>query len=57
MVVSYSVAATGFITCYDIEVVENRVHVFYGSEKREVEILEIYGRDISPGSSHCVSDL
>jgi len=44
-------------TCYDMEVGENRVRVFYGTEKREGEKLEIYGRDVSPCSSHRVSDL
>ena len=44
-------------SCYDMEVGENRVRVFYGTEKREGERLEIYGRDISPCSSHRVSDL
>ena len=43
--------------CYDMEVGENRVRVFYGTEKREGERLEIYGRDISPCNSHRVSDL
>jgi len=28
--------------CYDMEVGENRVRVFYGTEKREGERLEIY---------------
>jgi len=40
-----------------MEVGENRVYEFYGTEKREGERLEIYGRDISPCSSHRVSDL
>jgi hypothetical protein len=26
---------TYYVTCYDMEVGENRVHVFYGTEKRE----------------------
>jgi hypothetical protein len=45
------------LLCYDMEVGENRARVFYGTEKREGERLEIYGRDISPCSSHRVSDL
>jgi hypothetical protein len=40
-----------------MKVGENRVRVFYGTEKREGEKLEIYGRDIIPYSSHRVSDL
>jgi hypothetical protein len=43
--------------CYDMEAGENRVRVFYGTEKREGERLEIYERDISPCNSHRVSDL
>jgi hypothetical protein len=38
-----------------MEVGENRVRVFYGTEKREGERLEIYGRYISPCSSGRVS--
>jgi len=34
--------------CYDMEVGENRVRVFYGTEKREGEKLEIYIGDIGP---------
>jgi len=34
--------------CYDMEVGENRVRVFYGTEKREGEKLEIYTGDIGP---------
>ena len=45
------------VICYDMEVGENRMRVFYGTEKREGERLEIYGRDVSPCSSHRVSDL
>ena len=37
-------------TCYDMEVGENRVRVFYGTEKREGERLEIYTGGISPCS-------
>jgi hypothetical protein len=33
-----------------MEVGENRVHVFYGTEKREGERLEIYTEGISPCS-------
>jgi len=33
----YKEAATRLITCYDMEVGENRVRVFYGTEKREKE--------------------
>jgi len=40
-----------------MEVGENRVRVFYGTEKREGERLEIYTRGISPCSSNRVSDL
>jgi hypothetical protein len=41
--VSYTVGATRYITCYDIEVGENHVRVFYGTETREAERLYIYG--------------
>jgi hypothetical protein len=51
------VVANGLITCYDMDVGENNVQVFYDTEKREGEILEIYGRDTSPCSSHRISDL
>jgi len=44
-------------TCYDMEVGENRVRVFYGTEKREGETLEIYTGGISPCSSDRVPDL
>jgi len=44
-------------TCYDMEVGENRMRVFYGTEKREGERLEIYTGVISPCSSDRVSDL
>jgi len=37
--------------CYDMEVGENRVRVFYGTEKREGERLEIYTGGIGPCSS------
>ena len=37
--------------CYDVEVGENRVRVFYGTEKREGERLEIYTGGIGPCSS------
>jgi hypothetical protein len=37
--------------CYDIEVGENRVRVFYGTEKREGERVEIYTGGIGPCSS------
>jgi len=37
--------------CYDMEVEENRLRVFYGTEKREGERLEIYTGGISPCSS------
>jgi hypothetical protein len=40
-----------------MEVGENRMRVFYVTEKREGEKLEIYGRDISPCSTHHVSYL
>jgi hypothetical protein len=40
-----------------MEVGENRVRVFYGTEKREGERPETYGRDVSPCCSHRVSDL
>jgi hypothetical protein len=43
--------ATGLITCYDMEVGENRVRVFYGTEKREGERLVIYTGGIGPSSS------
>jgi hypothetical protein len=43
--------------CYDMEVGENRVRVFYGTEKREGESLEIYAGGISPSSHDRVSDL
>ena len=43
--------------CYDMEVGENRVRVFYGTEKREGERLEIYTGGISPCSRDRVSDL
>jgi hypothetical protein len=42
--------------CYDMEVGENRVSVFYGTEKREGERLEIYTGGISPCSCERVSD-
>jgi len=37
--------------CYDMEVGENRTCVFYGTEKREGEKLEIYTGGIGPYSS------
>jgi len=37
--------------CYDMEVGKNRVRVFYGTEKREGETLEIYTGGIGPCSS------
>jgi hypothetical protein len=37
--------------CYDMEVGENRVRVFYGIEKIEGERLEIYTGGIGPCSS------
>jgi hypothetical protein len=40
-----------------MEVGENRVRVFYGTEKREEERLEIYTGGISPCSRDRVSDL
>jgi len=43
--------------CYDVEIWENRVRVFYGTEKREGERLKLYTGDISPYSSDRVSDL
>jgi len=46
-----------FLKCYDMEVGENRVRVFYGTEKKEGERLEIYTGGISPCSSDRVSDL
>ena len=45
------------LRCYDMEVGENRVRVFYGTEKRERERLEIYTGGISPCSRDRVSDL
>jgi hypothetical protein len=50
-------SACGIGHCYDTEVGENRVRVFYGTEKREGERLEIYTGGISPCSSDRVSDL
>jgi len=43
--------ATSFDFCYDMEVGENCVLVFYGTEKREGERLEIYAGGIGPCSS------
>jgi hypothetical protein len=40
-----------------MEVGENRVRVFYGTEKKEGERLEIYTGGISPCSRDRVSDL
>jgi hypothetical protein len=40
-----------------MEVGENSVRAFYGTEKREGERLEIYTGGISPCSSDRVSDL
>jgi len=40
-----------------MEVRENRVRIFYGTEKREGERLEIYTEGISPCSRDRVSDL
>ena len=51
------VAATGFMTCYDMEVVENCMYVFDGTEKRQGERLDIYTGNISPCSRNRVSDL
>jgi len=45
------------LICYDMEVGENRVRVFYDTEKREGERLEIYTEGISPCSSDRVLDL
>jgi hypothetical protein len=39
------------VNSYDMEVGENRVHVFYGTEKREGERLEIYTGGIGPCGS------
>jgi len=44
-------------SCYDMEAGENRVRVFYGTEKREGKRLEIYTGGISPCSRDRVSDL
>jgi len=38
------------VECYEMEVGENRVRVFYGTEKREGERLEIYTGGIGPCS-------
>jgi hypothetical protein len=38
-------------SCYDMEVGENHVRVFYGTEKREGEKLEIYTGGIGPCSN------
>jgi hypothetical protein len=40
-----------------MEVGENRVRVFYGTEKREGERLEIYTGGISPGYSQLYQTL
>jgi hypothetical protein len=40
----YKEAATGLITCYDMEVGEKHVCVFYDTENREGERFEIYRR-------------
>jgi len=37
--------------CYDMEVAENCVTVFYGTERREGERLQKYTRGIGPCSS------
>jgi hypothetical protein len=52
-----SLGPQGLPGCYDMEVGENRVRVFYGIERRERERLEIYTGGISPCSRDRVSDL